>query len=484
MALLSLAARAAAAALVVLATLPAFAQSPTRTRLFTASPSPIGEPVRMTAEVDTLSTGGAPRGAVSFADGATLSGSAPLIVSGAGQATLAAGWYHTCGLTNSGGVMCWGWNRAGQIGTGEQVDRYPTPTQVLGLETGIVAIAAGPHHSCALDNLGAVKCWGYNSDGRLGDGTDTQRFSPTPVSGLTSGVVAIATGAEHSCALTSEGRVMCWGRGDEGQLGDGGSASSNVPKLVVDEGTRYQAVTAGGYHSCGLTTAGAVKCWGANARGQLGDKTTITRRTPVQTFGLASGVSAIAAGAQHSCAVTTAGALKCWGFNQLGAIGDGNAYDRRMPAQVVGLEGGVVAVSAGSDHSCALLSSGGVRCWGYNGTGQLGDGTVLKRYSPAPVSGLGGFAVALAAGGTQSCALLSPSRILRCWGSNFYGAIGDGANLDRHLPVSAVNFRGVLRGRARLAAPLAPGAHPLRASFAGDAGLAPSSSAIVTHTVQ
>jgi alpha-tubulin suppressor-like RCC1 family protein len=402
-------------------------------------------------------------------------------VFGAGQATLAAGGYpHTCALTSAGGVKCWGNNSFGQLGDGTTLDRT-TPVDVIGLTSGVVAVTA----SCALTSLGAVKCWGPNFHGQVGDGTRQHRTTPTQVAGLSSGVVAISGRGGHTCALTIAGRLLCWGYGATGQLGTGGTTDRYWPFEVDDPGTVYTAVTTGGAHTCGLTRAGAVKCWGVNLHGQIGDRTTEIRLRPVQAFGLSRGVAAVIAGDNHTCAIAASGGLKCWGYNQYGAVGDGNAYDRWMPAQVVGLESGVVAVVAGRAHTCALLSSGRLSCWGYNYYGQLGDGTRINRYTPFTIPNIGGYVVSLAGGLEHTCALLSPSRALRCWGNNEYGQLGNGATTARQLlPVTTTGFWGLLRGRALLARTLAAGAHPLQATYSGSADHAASTSNVVQHRVQ
>jgi alpha-tubulin suppressor-like RCC1 family protein len=203
------------------------------------------------------------------------------------------------------------------------------------------------------------------------------------VSGLGSGVVAIAAGRYHTCALTAGGGVKCWGQNSYGQLGDGTTTDRTTPVDVSGLRSGVRAIAAGGFHTCALTTDGGVKCWGYNSLGQLGDGTTTSRTTPVDVSGLGSGVVAIAAGGRHTCALTAGGGVKCWGQNFYGQLGDGTTTFRMTPVDISGLTSGVVAIAAGSWHTCALTTSGGVKCWGRNTYGQLGDGEF--GYSPTPV---------------------------------------------------------------------------------------------------
>jgi alpha-tubulin suppressor-like RCC1 family protein len=293
---------------------------------------------------------------------------------------IAAGYAHTCALT-AGGVKCWGYNSNGQLGDGTWTDRN-TPVDVSGLSSGVAAIAAGLSHTCALTVGGGVKCWGWNGYGQLGDGTNTDHTTPVDVSRLTSGVDAIAAGGYHTCALTVGG-VKCWGYNGYGQLGDGTTTNRNAPVDVSGLTSGVAAIAAGWYHTCALTAGGGVKCWGYNWYGQLGDGTTTDRTTPVDVSGLTSGVAAIAAGRYHTCALTAGGGVKCWGLNWYGQLGDGTTTDRNTPVDVSGLTSGGVAIAAGESHTCALTAGGGVKCWGYNLYGQLGNGEF--GYSPTPV---------------------------------------------------------------------------------------------------
>jgi hypothetical protein len=312
---------------------------------------------------------------------------------------------------------------------------------VSGLSSGVVALAAGGFHTCALTSGGGVKCWGDNSYGQLGDDSNTERLEPVNVSGLTSGVVAIAAGNGHTCALTSGGGMKCWGYNGDGRLGDGTTTDRDTPVDVSGLTSGVASITADGWHTCAVTTGGAAKCWGDNTYGQLGDATQTDRRAPVGVSGLTSGVASISAGSWHTCAVTTGGAAKCWGDNAYGHIGDGSFEERHAPVAVTGLGSGVAAISGGVTHTCALTTGGGVMCWGEAGT--LGNGTPGAS-SPVPVdvSGLTSGVAAMSAGYLHTLVVMDDGRA-KAWGNAIEGQLGNGglpnlANADTPIQVSSL----------------------------------------------
>ncbi|MCH8850048.1 MAG: RCC1 repeat-containing protein, partial [Chloroflexi bacterium] len=199
-----------------------------------------------------------------------LLGSGP--VAAAGVVAIAAGSSHPCAVTSDGGLVCWGLNDLGQLGSGTGGGSQPSPTIVQGLSDAVTAASLGDAHTCALTTAGNVLCWGDNDAGQLGDGTSGGiRATPVAVSGL-EGAVSVAAGFLHTCALTTEGGVKCWGSNFFGQLGTGGGAAeSALPVDVSGLTSGVAAIAAGGYHTCAVTLAGGVVCWGRNDHGQLGD---------------------------------------------------------------------------------------------------------------------------------------------------------------------------------------------------------------------
>jgi alpha-tubulin suppressor-like RCC1 family protein len=271
-------------------------------------------------------------------------------------------------LTSRGRVKCWGANDRGQLGNGSTTDSS-TPVAVRGLEGGVIAISAGGEHTCALTSRGGVKCWGLNRWGELGNGKTAKSRTPVDVSGLTSGVSAIAAGGNGTCAIVSDGGVKCWGMGNSGQLGNGANTDSLVPVDVDGLAGDVSAIAAGGWHTCALVVGAEVMCWGTDAywsdggEGPLPWDDTIGD-TAVAVAGLPNGVSAISAGAHHTCALTTGGGVTCWGGENDIAGYNGSGNKLGIPGEVAGLASGVTAIAAGGSHTCVLMAAGGVKCWG------------------------------------------------------------------------------------------------------------------------
>jgi alpha-tubulin suppressor-like RCC1 family protein len=309
---------------------------------------------------------------------------------------VSAGSVHSLAVAADDTVYGWGENEYGQLGFDPHApgsgihSASPVPVPVAGLSE-VTRVAGGYQHSLALRSDGTVWAWGDNQYGQLGDGTRFDRHVPAPVHGI-SGVVAIAAGSHHNLALRSDGTVWAWGANYTGQLGDGIPINHLMP--VVVPGLRdVVAIDAGAIHSIALRSfahpvLNEVLAWGDNGSGQLGDGTQVDRDRPTRVWA-AGGVTAIAAGANHSLAATYTGRVLAWGSNFDGRLGDGTQDRRLTPVSVVGLTG-VSAVTAGDFFSAALRGDGTVWTWGDNQLGQLGDGTQGRRLTPVRVPGLGG----------------------------------------------------------------------------------------------
>jgi alpha-tubulin suppressor-like RCC1 family protein len=301
----------------------------------------------------------------------------------------------------------------------------------------VVAVSAGGSHACALRADGLVACWGRNDDGQLGDGTRTPRSIPVRVSGLGK-AVAIAAGARHTCAALATGTVVCWGADDAGQLGDGGGADRLTNVEVAGIANAAAVVAADGF-SCALLADATVACWGDDTSGAIGDGTAApVRRTPTAVAGLAS-VAALSAHWQHACALGGDGSVRCWGENSSGQLGDGTLTARATPTLVQGVAN-ARAIAAGLSHSCAATQTG-LLCWGSNTVGQLG---IAAAASMTPVSAPAAVAlvpdpVAVDAGAQHTCAVRASGQIL-CWGQNSAGQLGEGSmsSLAEPVPVTGL----------------------------------------------
>ncbi len=384
-------------------------------------------------------------------DGSATDRLTPTAVSGlSGVAQIDAGSGHTCALLVGGAVRCWGDNMSGQIGVGTDTLLHYTPTAVAGL-AGAVQVTAGFGHTCAVLAGGTARCWGSNFGGKLGDATTVNRFVPTAVAGL-SGVVQVSAGAEHTCAVLADGTVRCWGGGLFGKVGTD-ALRNLVPTPVAGVAGAVQIAT-GANHTCVLLFDGTARCWGDNRSGQVGDGTRTDRLTPRNVSGLTGAVQiAVAQDGDTTCAVIVDGTVRCWGNNNDGQVGDGTSGEDRLLPTVVSSLTEVVQVSAGTVHTCALLAGGTARCWGRNGSGQLGDGTTSQRLLPTPVLTLSS-AVQITAGDNHTCALLGSSYdagtdtftsgTARCWGSNLDGKLGDGSTEGRPTPTAVSEMAGAM----------------------------------------
>lgn len=356
---------------------------------------------------------------------------------------VAAGVGHTCAVTDSGAVRCWGHNGSGALGDGTTTPS-PVPVPVLGLGHGSTAsVDTGGSFSCALRINGSVRCWGSNSESQI-PGAPREVSYPAPVPGLGVGTTTqLALGQKHGCAIGVTGATRCWGSNSSSQLGLGLPKGGTVSRSALVPGLgpgQTRSVAAGYLSTCAVRADGAGLCWGSNVVGTLGDGTTEERNLPTQVVGLGAGTTAdISVGTSNGCAVTTSGATRCWGEGSSGALGNGERPRYvTEPVDVVGLGPGTSAdvEAAGSGYACAVTTAGGTMCWGSNSFGQIGAGEASEPYlTPQAVLGLGaGSTARLDLGSHHVCAVTTGDEV-RCWGDNYHGQIGDGTYELRPTPV-------------------------------------------------
>ena len=356
---------------------------------------------------------------------------------------ISTGMYHSCGVTFDNLAYCWGFDGDGQLGDGRTNAHSTSPVPVSG-GLHFQMVSAGFDHTCGISTDDRVYCWGSNARGQLGDGTRVFSSTPVPIaSSFRFGFVS--AGYAYTCAVHLSSSAWCWGANDYGQLGDGGKLEQHAP-VAVKTTLTFKRVAAGGFSTCGVTTGSKAYCWGRNNQGQLGDGTKVTRLQPVPVAG---GLSFrwVSTGTAHisfvwqsaSCGVSGGGKAYCWGSNLHGQLGDGTLTTRTTPKAVAG---GLsfAQVNSGGGHTCGVTSSGNLTyCWGWNGRGQLGDGTNTQRTRPVKVAGGHLFRAVPVGGGNggHSCAVSTTNRAY-CWGFNVSGQVGDGSTTDRKVPVAVV----------------------------------------------
>ena len=346
---------------------------------------------------------------------------------------------HLARAATGGALLAWGDGASGQLGNGTTTDRHLPAAVHLPVTTKITEVRAGCFHTVALTSTGKVLAWGFNNLGQLGNGTNTDSTTPVKVT-LPVGVkvTQVRAGCFDSLALTSTGKVLAWGANDFGQLGNGTTVDSDVPRNVsLPNGTTVKAIAAGEAHSLALTSTGQVLAWGFNADGELGDGTTTNRHRPVSVaLPAGASVTGIAAGEFHSLAITSTGRALAWGFNNQGELGNGTDQPSDVPVPVSLPTGTTVkAVIAGCEHSLAITTAGQVLAWGFNADGELGNGTTTDSTTPVLASLPAGTTVkAIRAGCFHTVALTSGAQIL-AWGLGDNGRLGDGGTESSDVPV-------------------------------------------------
>lgn len=412
-------------------------------------------------------------------DGAiSMTALTPINFSGLKVIQVAAGQDTTCAVLENGTARCWGWNTYGISGLGNTTDILEPLSNTINLGTGLLVkkISISLESACATLSNGRVKCWGQNANGRLGIGTTQSMGDNSSEMGdilpyvslgtsTSFGVEKIASGANHNCALMYNGLVKCWGSNDSGQIGlnqtngqrgaTAGDMGENLSFLNLGGAKFVRDIISGGYQSnsnCAIMSDGEMRCWGDNSQGQLGigdnvssnlkigdesDEVSTTFLDPV-TFG-GQKVRSAAMGPGHTCAIAVNGSVYCFGQNNNGQLGLGNTTPTLAPSSAVDLLiDKAIQLAIGSTHTCALLSSGELKCWGSNGSGELGqNNTANIGETAASMSSLSQVFVGsglkilkVSAGWSSTCALLD-SHNVKCWGYNGNGVLG--LNIDDNV---------------------------------------------------
>jgi alpha-tubulin suppressor-like RCC1 family protein len=343
-----------------------------------------------------------------------------------------------CVLTSTGKVDCWGYNAYGDLGNGTTANS-DVPVAATGIsDANGLAVTAGGWSTCALLSTGGVKCWGYNAYGELGNGTTTSSDVPVPVEKIKT---ASAIVGEHYgfCAVLSSKRVSCWGNGSDGALGNGSTSNSAVPVAVkmIKNATK---LTSSYNDMCALLSTGHVDCWGYNGYGELGNRGTTNSDVPVSAVGITNAEMLESDPYDNSfCAVLSTGKVDCWGYNGDGELGNGSTTNSDVPVAVTGISD-AKAIAEDSDNGdgagsfCSLLSTKKLSCWGYGSDGDLGDGRTKSSDVPVAVNNITA-ATAVIGGDYGFCSMLSNNH-LDCWGYGGYGDLGNGTSANSDIPVA------------------------------------------------
>jgi alpha-tubulin suppressor-like RCC1 family protein len=301
-----------------------------------------------------------------------------------GMTDIVAGSNHTCARDQGNNVLCWGYNAFGQLGSGNfATTSRPSPVMGLGPADQIQTFS---NHTCAIAH-GNAYCWGLNSDGQLGDGSTANSDQPQQVmSDLGVMFQAVGTGTNHSCAIDQVSKVWCWGKNDSTQLGVSSIPGSPLPVMTTYAGA--SSLGLGSNDTCARGSDGSVWCWGSNSGGQLGNGSYTSSTSPVQALPAGMAIT-VSAGITYACALTTEMSghlIRCWGINSEGQLGTGNNQDQLVPVGPKLPAGTLVSqLAVGGQETCVLSSDDVPYCWGHNNDSQLGDPSMVNADAPARV---------------------------------------------------------------------------------------------------
>lgn len=321
-----------------------------------------------------------------------------------------------------------------------------TPPRLLATQ-----VAAGERHHCAVTTGGGVACWGENTSGQLGDGTTQSSAIPRQVIGLGSGVRSVAVGSSHSCAVLISGAVQCWGSNSAGQLGITGASNTTSPVAVPALTTGVSSLAAYGNSNCAIDGVNQVRCWGSNLAWHLGTAETTDSPTPRIAAGIANATSVVM-GAAHVCVMRGVGAISCWGSGKLGQLGNNGSSGSRTPVAVASPPSDAVELAAGTNHTCARRAAGSISCWGQGTSGQLATGNYSNYYAPKAAT-VSEPATRIWAFQDASCVTTAAGTV-SCWGNTFYS---NTAEYSAYRTASGPVTTGFSDGVIGVAGPQIPG---------------------------
>jgi len=336
------------------------------------------------------------------------------------------------------GLWTWGYNTYGQLGDNTLVNKS-SPVQTVAGGTNWKLVACGKYHTAAIKTDGTLWLWGRNTYGQLGDNTITHRSSPVQTVAGGTNWKLVAGGRYHTAAIKTDGTLWLWGYNTYGQLGDNTLVNKSSPIQTVAGGTNWKLVSGGYYHTAAIKTDGTLWTWGYNTYGALGDNTLVSKTSPVQTVAGGTNWKQVASGLWHTAAIKTDGTLWTWGYNNYGALGDNTSTSRSSPVQTVAGGTNWKSVASGGIHTAAIKTDGTLWLWGRNTYGQLGDNTIVHRSSPVQTVAGGTNWKSVASGGEYHTAAIKTDGTLWLWGHNTYGQLGDNTVVNKSSPVQTVS---------------------------------------------
>jgi len=343
---------------------------------------------------------------------------------------------YTTGIDNYGLIWGWGYNNFGQLGDNNRTQRN-TPVSISGAKKTFCIISNGNNHSVGIDKNGQVWCWGLDNFGQLGNNSVINKCTPVSISGVKKTFCNISSGIHHTIVIDHIGQVWSWGYNINGQIGDNTVTNRCTPVSILGSKKTFCNISSGQYFAIGLDKNGQVWGWGYNSKGQIGDNTVTSRRTPVSILGSLKTFCNIIAGASHTIGIDNNGQVWSWGNNNTGQLGDNTTSSRRTPVSILGAKKTFCKISAGPSNSAGIDKNGQVWGWGYNSKGQLGDNTIIQKYTPVSILGVKKTFCSIISG-TEYTIGIDKNNLVWGWGYNNVGQITTSYNST--TPLRVCNF--------------------------------------------